>query len=174
MTYDVAIDGQIYRVELLRDAADPNLWAARVNNREFRFNAVPAGRDVLSLVIDGRSYEALRESVSGDEASSAAANIVIGGIRHAAEVRDPRALRSRRGMAGQGDGPRRILSPMPGKVVRLLAAEGTKVASGAGVVVIEAMKMQNELKSPKDGVVKRLAVAVGAAVNAGDVLAVIE
>ena len=174
MTYEVVIAGQVYRVELLRDATQLNLWAARVNDREIRFNAVPAGRDVLSLVLEGRSFEVLRESGVGDAESGAPANIVIGGIRYAAEVRDPRALRSRRAMAGQGGGPRKILSPMPGKVVRLLAAEGAQVTSGAGVIVIEAMKMQNELKSPKDGVVKRLAVTAGAAVNAGDVLAVIE
>lgn len=174
MTYEVVIAGQVYRVELLRDPSEPNLWAACVNDREIRFNAVPAGRDVLSLVLEGCSFELLRESIVGDAEGGVSANIVIGGVRYAAELRDPRALRSRRAMAGHGEGPKKILSPMPGKVVRLLAAEGAQVVSGAGVVVIEAMKMQNELKSPKDGVVKKLAVTVGAAVNAGDVLAVIE
>jgi biotin carboxyl carrier protein len=63
---------------------------------------------------------------------------------------------------------------MPGKVVRILAPPGTEVAAGQGVLVIEAMKMQNELKSPKAGVVKQVAVAEGASVTAGEVLAVVE
>ncbi len=64
--------------------------------------------------------------------------------------------------------------PMPGKVVRVLVAVGSRVEMGAGIAVVEAMKMQNEMKAPKAGTVVSLSVAAGATVNAGDVLAVIE
>ena len=174
MTYDVVIAGQAYHVELLRDPNNPQFWAARINSRELRFNAASAGRDVLSIVLDGQSYEVLHETVSAADAESGtSSNIVIAGQRYAAELRDPRALRSRRAL-GHGEGPQKIFSPMPGKVVRLLVEEGAQVEAGAGVVVVEAMKMQNELKSPKQGIVSKLAVGVGAAVNAGDVLAIVE
>ena len=63
---------------------------------------------------------------------------------------------------------------MPGKLVRILAAEGAEIKQGEGVLIVEAMKMQNEMKSPKDGVVKEIRFAEGATVNAGDVLAIIE
>jgi biotin carboxyl carrier protein len=63
---------------------------------------------------------------------------------------------------------------MPGKVVRLLLREGDVVEQGAGVAVVEAMKMQNEIKSPKKGTVQKILVSEGAAVNAGDVLAIVE
>jgi biotin carboxyl carrier protein len=63
---------------------------------------------------------------------------------------------------------------MPGRVVRLLVAEGAGVEAGQGIVVVEAMKMQNEIKSPKKGVVKQILATPGAAVNPGDVLAVVE
>ena len=63
---------------------------------------------------------------------------------------------------------------MPGKVVRLLLAEGAEVESGAGVAVVEAMKMQNEIKSPKKGILQKVIVSEGAAVNAGDVIAIVE
>ena len=63
---------------------------------------------------------------------------------------------------------------MPGKVVRVLVKEEGEVEAGQGVVVVEAMKMQNEIKSPKKGVVRRMLAAEGANVNAGDVLAVVE
>ena len=63
---------------------------------------------------------------------------------------------------------------MPGKVVRILVAHGTEVEAGAGVLVVEAMKMQNEVKSPKNGTIQKILVKEGAAVNAGDVLAIVE
>ena len=75
---------------------------------------------------------------------------------------------------GAQDGAKKITAPMPGKVVRVIAQPGTEVEQGAGVIVIEAMKMQNELKSPKKGRVVKVLAAEGAPVNAGDVLAVIE
>ena len=63
---------------------------------------------------------------------------------------------------------------MPGKVVRVLAREGETVDSGAGILVVEAMKMQNEIKSPKKGTIQKVLVREGAPVNAGDVLAIVE
>ena len=90
------------------------------------------------------------------------------------EVRDPRSLRSRQGGAQDEKGPRKIVAPMPGRVVRLLVAEGAEVEAGQGIVVVEAMKMQNEIKSPKKGMVKKITASEGAAVNSGDVLAVVE
>ncbi len=68
----------------------------------------------------------------------------------------------------------KIKAPMPGKVVRVLAGVGTQVELGQSVIVIEAMKMQNELKAPKNGVVKKINVAEGAAVDAGQALAEVE
>ena len=63
---------------------------------------------------------------------------------------------------------------MPGKVVRIIAEAGAAVQKGDGIIVVEAMKMQNEMKSPKDGVVKEIRVSEGSTVNAGEVLVVIE
>jgi pyruvate carboxylase subunit B len=68
----------------------------------------------------------------------------------------------------------KIKAAMPGKVVRVLAGVGTQVEAGQSVLVIEAMKMQNELKAPKTGVVKKINVAEGAAVDAGQALAEVE
>jgi len=63
---------------------------------------------------------------------------------------------------------------MPGKVIRLLVAAGDSVEGGQGLVVVEAMKMQNEIKSPKKGTIQKILVSEGTAVNAGDVLAIVE
>ena len=87
---------------------------------------------------------------------------------------DPKRLRSQQSASAHDHGLARITAPMPGKVVRLLVEVGAQVEAGAGIVVVEAMKMQNEMKSPKAGVVTSLHAAAGATVNAGDVLAEIE
>jgi len=165
MTYEVTIDGKSHRVEL--NTVDGRLLC-RLNGKDINADAVIAARDVMSLVIDGRAYEVKRERVRDE------LHVVIGADRYAAEVRDPRSLRTRKGTGAGLAGPKKLLSPMPGKIVRLLLAEGAEVHSGQGVIVVEAMKMQNEIKSPKDGVVKKILAAEGATVNAGDALAIVE
>jgi len=87
---------------------------------------------------------------------------------------DPKRLRSGHNSAGHHQGVAQIVAPMPGKVVRVQVEAGATVEKGAGVVVVEAMKMQNEMKSPRAGVLVSVNVKPGDTVNAGDVLAVLE
>jgi biotin carboxyl carrier protein len=89
------------------------------------------------------------------------------------EVFDPRNLRTT-GRGASKDGRQEIQSPMPGKVIRILAAVGDTVEEGQGLVVVEAMKMQNEMKSPKAGKVQEVRTRADATVAAGEVLLVIE
>ena len=166
MTYDVTIAGKSYRVELARG---PQGYACRLDGREMPLESVTAEREVLWLLLGGRSYEVRRQA-----ASNGAMHLTVRGRRYAAEVRDPRAFRGRRATAGQATGPLRLVAPMPGKVVRILKAEGDAVEPGEGVVVVEAMKMQNEIRSPRKGVVRKILAAGGTAVNAGEGLAVVE
>ena len=165
MIFNVTIDGREYRLEL---EGEPGDWRCRVDGRGVRIDAVVVQPDVLSVLIDGKAYEIRRERV---EASS---RIWVGDQSYVAEVRDPRSLTSRKLRADHGKGARQLVAPMPGKVIRLLLSEKSPVEAGQGVVVVEAMKMQNEIKSPKKGIILKLTVSEGAAVNAGDVLAVVE
>jgi biotin carboxyl carrier protein len=87
---------------------------------------------------------------------------------------DPKRLSRTQTGRGHDHGLVEIVAPMPGKVVRVLVSEGADVTSGSGVLVVEAMKMQNELKTPKTGKVIAMKAQPGATVNAGEVLAVIE
>ena len=98
----------------------------------------------------------------------------IGRHNHVVTIVDPKRLRSGQNSDRHHHGVAEIVAPMPGKVVRVHAEAGAAVEKGAGVVVVEAMKMQNEMKSPRDGVVVSIKVKAGDTVNAGDVLAVIE
>jgi biotin carboxyl carrier protein len=164
MLYDVTIDGKSYRLDL--NHAEGR-WSCRLDGRELEVDAVLARPDVLSLRIGNMAYEVKSERVASD------LHLWVGSTRFAAEVRDPRSLRGRiRG--GDDQGPKKIVAPMPGKVVRLLVHDGDQVELGTGVAVVEAMKMQNEIKSPKKGTVQKILVSEGAAVNAGDVLAIVE
>jgi len=164
MTYDVTIDGQNYKLELNRV---DGRWNCSVDGKAVDVDAVLARPDVISLRIGNAAYEVKSERIGED------VHIWVGSTRFAAEVRDPRSLRGR-GRAHDDRGPRKIVAPMPGKVVRILAAEGDEVEIGSGVAVVEAMKMQNEIKSPKKGKVQKILVEQGAAVNAGEVLAIVE
>ena len=164
MFYDVTIDGKNYRLDLSR--ADSR-WSCRLDGRDVEVEAVLVRPDVLSLRIGNLAYEVKSERVAND------LHLWVGSTRFAVEVRDPRSLRGR-SRAADDQGPKKITAPMPGKVVRLLLREGDAVEAGAGVAVVEAMKMQNEIKSPKKGTVQKILVSEGTPVNAGDVLAVVE
>jgi biotin carboxyl carrier protein len=164
MIYDVSIDGKNHRLELNR--ADGR-WTCRLEGREVEVDAVLARPDVLSLRIGNKAYEIKCERVGTE------LHLWVGSVRFAAEVRDPRSLRGRI-RAADDHGPKKLIAPMPGKVVRVLAREGETVDSGAGIFVVEAMKMQNEIKSPKKGTIQKVLVREGAPVNAGDVLAIVD
>jgi biotin carboxyl carrier protein len=164
MTYDITIDGKNHRLDLNR--ADGR-WSCRLDGREVEIDAVLARPDVLSLRIGNHAYEVKCERVAGDT------HLWVGSARIAVEVRDPRSLRGRV-RAVDDHGTRRLTAPMPGKIVRVLVTQGDQVDAGAGVLVVEAMKMQNEIKSPKKGTIQKILVGEGAAVNAGDVLAIVE
>lgn len=162
VTVWLEIDGKKRRVDLPSGCGGP--MECVVDGKAIAVDARMLQAGVMSLVVEGRQYRCV---LDGD-------GVVIGGRRYGFEVNDPRSLQGRRGTGAGTEGPRAVKAPMPGRVVRVLVAAGEEVAEQQGVVVIEAMKMQNELKSPKAGRVVRVAVAVGDTVGAGDVLAVVE
>ena len=125
--------------------------------------AVEVEPGVYSVLSAGRSWEV---RVTADE-------ITIDGHRFRFEVEDPRQWK-RSGAGAGAQGRTAILAPMPGKIVRILVAVGDEVAAGQGIVVVEAMKMQNEMKAAKAGRVTAIEVKENDSVTAGAVLAVIE
>jgi biotin carboxyl carrier protein len=165
LTYDILIDGTSHRLELNQAEGG---WHCRLDGEEVHVDAVLARPNVISLIIDGVAYEVKRELTPTDT------HIWVKSARFAAEVRDPRSLRSRRGKGTGTEGPQKLVAPMPGKIVRVLANPGEAVEAGQGLIVIEAMKMQNELKSPKKGTVSQVLAKDGSTVTAGEVLAIVE
>ncbi len=167
MVYDIIISEKTYHVEIARQGTR---WTGNIDGKPFDVDAVPTARDILSLLEgNGNAYEVKRErALNGD------LHMLVGSSRYPCEVQDPRSLRARRAAGASTEGPQKITAPMPGKVVRIIVPQGGTVEAGKGVIVVEAMKMQNELKSPKTGRVQKLLATEGATVNAGDTLAIIE
>lgn len=137
----------------------------QVRTREVSVHQVEPG--VYSMLADSRSFEVRVVKPVRQWLVQAA------GGSWTAEVVDPRAAVARR--AGLGSEGRQMLAaPMPGKVVRVLVEEGAAVEAGQGLIVVEAMKMQNEVKAPRAGRVIALAARAGASVTAGEVLVTLE
>jgi acetyl/propionyl-CoA carboxylase alpha subunit len=167
VTVWLEIGGKKRRVELpagVGGAALDGVMDCLVDGRALAVDARMLQPGVMSLVVEGRQYRCV---LDGD-------GVVIGGRRFAFEMDDPRSLQGRRGVGAGAAGPRALKAPMPGRVVRVLVGVGDEVLEGQAIMVIEAMKMQNELKSPKGGRVVRVGLGVGDTVGTGDVLAVVE
>ncbi|MGD0367938.1 MAG: biotin/lipoyl-containing protein [Acidobacteriaceae bacterium] len=166
MKFSLEIDGQTRQVEI--EPADlPGQWRIQVDGHEVEADAHLVRPGVLSLLIAGQSHRVVLDMEHYEPA------LHLGAKRIPYRVDDPRSLRSRR-RHGRTDGPVTLRASMPGRIVRLLVEKGDTVAAHQGILVIEAMKMQNEIKSPKDGRVAELRVAPGDTVAAGDTLAIIE
>lgn len=164
MKYDVEIQGRQVSIEL--EQRDSRIQA-RVGPRQYDIEVVFPEEGAYTFLAGDRVYEA---RVWASEPNSL--NVTIGGQLFSTSIIDRKHRRSttERGTEGRQN----LIAPMPGKVVRVLLAAGDEVTMGQGVVVVEAMKMQNEIKSPKSGRVLEVRVAEGATVNANQVLAVVE
>lgn len=166
MTFHLEINGQTRQVEV--DPGDsPGQWRIRVDGQPVEADAHLLRPGVLSLLMAGQSYRVVLDPDTVDPA------LHVGPQRIPYRIDDPRSLRSRLRHA-RTDGPVTLKASMPGRVVRVLVEKGDAVAAHQGVLVVEAMKMQNEMKSPKDGHVRELRVSPGDTVAAGDILAVID
>jgi biotin carboxyl carrier protein len=148
-------------------------WQILINDKpveidpELLKTGVQVEPGVYSILVDGKSFEV--RIVPAPQGWSAQ----VDGARYNVEVRDPRNP-SRRSRAARGAGRQNIISPMPGKVIRVLVQEGASVEAGQGLVVVEAMKMQNELKASRPGRVVEVRVHDGDTVGSGETLVVLE
>ncbi len=166
MKFEVAINNTRRVVELERDA---ERWRISLDGKVVDADTVEIAPNIFSILLDGKSHEIRVASTS-----SGTLTLQTGRHEFTAEVTDPRAWRGRRHGTLEAEGRQQILAPMPGKIVRVLVQAGEKVEAGQGLLVVEAMKMQNEIRSPKSGTVERLLVKEGQPVNAGEILAWID
>jgi len=162
MKLQAELNNEIYEIEIKRDGEKV---FARVGERNYEIEASEVEPSVYLFKYNNQVHQIY-----------VAPNGVVNLGNHQLEINiiDPKRLRGAAAAVANADGAAEIKTAMPGKLVRILAAEGAEIKQGEGVLIVEAMKMQNEMKSPKDGIVKEIRYAEGTTVNAGDVLAIIE
>jgi len=165
MKYKVRISGKTRIVELHRDAGG---WKATLDGQPTVADVVEIAPNTFSVLAAGQSHEVCVTSYPDGKLI-----LQTGRFEFGAEVQDPRAWSGRRHGGAEAEGRQQILAPMPGKVIRVLAQAGDEVKVGQGLLVVEAMKMQNEIRSPKSGKVERVMAEEGQAVNAGEVLCIV-
>ena len=162
------VAGEYHEIAIQR--VDANV-SVQIDDRHYELNAQDVGAGEY-LISDGHAVYDCRVEMVRNQPHDL--KVSIRGTSYTINLTDPKRLRSAYAGAEHDHGSAEIVAPMPGKVVRVLVESGGHVEAGAGIVVVEAMKMQNEMKSPKAGTVVDLKVSAGATVNAGDVLAVVE
>ena len=162
MKLQAELKGEKYEIEIKRDGEKV---FARVDGREYNLEASEIEQNVYLFKYNNRVFQIY-----------VAPNGIVNLGNHQLEISitDPKRLRGSNAAGANAEGTSEIKTAMPGKLVRILTEVGAEIKQGDSVLVVEAMKMQNEMKAPKDGIVKEIRFAEGATVNAGDVLAVIE
>jgi biotin carboxyl carrier protein len=153
---EVGIEPQGTSLRVTLDRSPVNVEVLPVGGGRFSLRFPGTGRQQDVVVARGRNNDI---------------EVLVGGLRVAARLH-PEGWTGKRTSRG-GDAPARVLAPMPGKVVKLLVSAGDRVTARQGVIVVEAMKMENELRAGRDGIVREVLVAEGASVDAGTPLVVI-
>jgi biotin carboxyl carrier protein len=165
------LEGERYEIEVGASAEGATHRVA-IGEESFEVDACFVESDTWLLLVDGVSYEV---GIVADATHPERLTVTVRGERIGLEVLDPRRLRLRAAAGGMAvEGEAEVVAPMPGKIVKVLVEEGQAVAEGEGVVVVEAMKMENELRAPRAGTVAGLSVAEGDTVEGGSVLMRIE
>ncbi|PYS91165.1 MAG: acetyl-CoA carboxylase biotin carboxyl carrier protein subunit [Acidobacteria bacterium] len=168
MKLTAELAGTEHALELERDGVRV---VATVDDRRYEIEARAIEPGIYLLQAGGRVYEC---RVGHAQATSDTTEVQIGSQVFQIALSDPKRLRHTAAAGAQAAGRAQVLAAMPGKVVRVIVTEGAQVEAGDALLVVEAMKMQNEMKSPKSGTVVELHATAGATVNAGDVLVVVE
>ena len=168
MKLHASIDDYQTDVQILDEASR---LSADIDGRRYEVKVLELDGGGYLFISDGRIFDC---RVEGRPQSGRAIDVFVHTERYAIAITDPKRLRGAKELDTNTIEAAHIVAPMPGKVVRVLVGVGEQIDAGSGIMVVEAMKMQNEMKSPKAGVVVALNVQTGATVNAGDVLAVVE
>ena len=162
------IEGEKHELRISREGAR---LVAEIDGRVVEAYVQETESGGYLLIIDGRVYDC---RAAQSIAQPLMTQVRVRGSVYAVALSDPKRLRATASAAAHNDGTAQIVAQMPGKIVRVHVEAGSHVEAGDAILVVEAMKMQNEMKSPKAGVVSVLNAKAGETVNAGAVLAVIE
>jgi len=161
MKVEVRIGSLVRQIELRGAGTNPSFAAG---NEQEQIDAFEVAPTTYSIIINGRAFEAVVT------AAPDGALVRCAGREYHAVIGDPRAWRRERATLFRAEGKQQVTAPMPGKVVRILVSDGEAVEAEQGLIVVEAMKMQNEIRASKGGTVEHIFVREGQAVAAGEAL----
>jgi len=168
MTYIATYRGQTTRIQV--QEAEPNQFRVFLGEKAYEVDFLEPQKNILSLIIDGRSYEVDVDAVE----SSDTFGVMLKGDHYEIEVVEERKKKLAMKMAAGASGRQDLKSPMAGNVRNILVQPGETVSAGQVLLILEAMKMQNEIKSPIDGVIGSVTAREGVTVSMGDPLCVVD
>jgi biotin carboxyl carrier protein len=176
MNFDVAVGDRVRSVSVVRKGG---LLHVTLDGHTHVVDARRVSATTLSLLVQNGTGELPVQSIDAAFAAQSAAgdfDVHLAGRAMTVQLRPAGSFgrQKKQGGAASGSGPQRVVAPMPGKVARVLVKAGDTVTARQGLVVVEAMKMENELRAARDGRVLELSVAEGQSVDAGAVLVVVE
>jgi biotin carboxyl carrier protein len=175
MTFEIAVGDRIRTISVVRNGA---LLHVTLDGHTHIVDARRVSDSALSLLVQNGSGELPVQSIDAALAAKVTAgdyDVHLAGRSIAVQLRQAGAFgRQKKDGGTAGSGPQRIVAPMPGKIVRVLVKAGDTVTAKQGLVVVEAMKMENELRAARDGKVRELSVSEGQSVDAGAVLLVVD
>jgi biotin carboxyl carrier protein len=160
----IEIAGKKRPVEFAQTGERP-VWT--IDDERVEADAAAVATGIYSILINGKSFD-VRVERRGAELRA-----ITGGREFTVAIQDEREWRRNRGGSVEAEGRQQVLAPMPGKIVRVLVSAGDAVRAGQGLLVVEAMKMQNEIRAPKSGTIDRVRVVEGQTVNAGEVVVIV-
>ena len=169
--FEVAVGGRLRRVGIEKSGDG---LAITVDSRAVHVDVARCDAHTMSLICDtphSRSYEV---AIAADPGSSTQFTVRVGGTPVTVSVDDLRRWGRKTDQAGSVSGPQRITAPMPGKIVRVLVKTGDAVRARQPLVVVEAMKMENELRAARDGVIGDVQAREGQSVDAGALLVLVQ
>ena len=175
MIFEVAIGDRVRTVGIVRKGG---LLHVDLDGRVHVVDARRVSDSIVSMLVQLEGTDAPSRSIDASFATQAVAgdfDVHLDGRTIAVQIRPAGSFgRQKKEGGATGSGPQRVTSPMPGKVVRVLVKPGDEVKARQGLVVVEAMKMENELRAARDGRVRDVSVAEGQSVDAGTLLVVVE
>jgi len=171
MQYEIEIGGRLRQVAVARVGGG---LAVSVDGRTWAVDAARIDAQTLSLIVDIRDRKATFEVTIAPDPASGQLAVRVGAIRVLVGLNGRRRRERRDEGVHDGGGPQRIVAPMPGKIVRVLVESGAAVRARQPLVVVEAMKMENELRAGRDGTIAEVHAQEGLSVEAGALLVVIQ
>lgn len=176
MTFIGTIDKTEHHVTVEDNPDNPHLFEVSMDGKVYHIDAYTMQSEIVSALIDNKSYDLDLDRQDPEDPLNGHLSVRVRGRVLQLEMLDERRRKMKDAQMTRFSetGVSRIVSPMPGKILRVLVEDGQMVKEGDGLIVIEAMKMENEIRAPKAGSVKSILGRAGESVEGGALLMTVE